>query len=123
MNSQAVSPLIQALAHLLTRWRGERGWSLREVSERSGLSIPYLSELERARKAPSVDVLEHLAHAYGVSLAVLLRELASLLDRSSDSYHHLHPELREILPLLTEAEQEELVRYAHYLRWRRQQPQ
>lgn len=123
MSSQAVSPLIQALAQLLTRWRGERGWSLREVSERSGLSIPYLSELERARKAPSVDVLEHLAHAYGVSLAVLLRELASLLDRSSDSHYHMHPELREILPLLTEPEQEELVRYAHYLCWRRRQQQ
>ena len=51
----------------LRRLRQERGASLREVSERSGLSVSYLSEIEKGKKYPKPDKILQLAHAFDVS--------------------------------------------------------
>jgi len=57
----------------LRRWRTERGVTLRDVSEASGISIAYLSDLERGKLAnPTLDTLTALARALGVSLNELL---------------------------------------------------
>lgn len=47
--------------------RQERGESLREISEQSGLSISYLSEIEKGKKYPKPDKLIDLAGALDVS--------------------------------------------------------
>lgn len=57
----------------LRRWRSDRGVTLRDVSEASGISIAYLSDLERGKLAnPTLDTLTALAGALGVSLNELL---------------------------------------------------
>ena len=57
----------------LRRWRNGRGVTLKEVSEASGISIAYLSDLERGKLAnPTLDTLTALAAALGVSLNELL---------------------------------------------------
>ncbi|HLX89898.1 MAG TPA: helix-turn-helix transcriptional regulator [Acidimicrobiales bacterium] len=57
----------------LRRWRSDRGVTLRDVSEVSGISIAYLSDLERGKLAnPTLDTLTALAAALGVSLNELL---------------------------------------------------
>lgn len=57
----------------LRRWRSDRGVTLRDVSESSGISIAYLSDLERGKLAnPTLDTLTALAAALGVSLNELL---------------------------------------------------
>lgn len=57
----------------LRRWRSGRGVTLREVSEASGVSIAYLSDLERGKLAnPTLDTLTALASALGVPLNELL---------------------------------------------------
>ena len=38
----------------------------------TGISIPYLSDLERGRTNPSLETLQTLANAYGISVADLL---------------------------------------------------
>lgn len=47
--------------------RQGRGDSLTEVAERAGLSVSYLSEIEKGRKYPKPDKLLRLAEALGVS--------------------------------------------------------
>ena len=47
--------------------RDERGWTLKQLAERSGLSISYLSEIEQGRKYPKPEKL--LALAGGLSVA------------------------------------------------------
>jgi hypothetical protein len=47
--------------------RRERGDSLREVADRSGLSVSYLSEIEKGKKYPKPDKLIDLADALGVT--------------------------------------------------------
>lgn len=47
--------------------RQEQNASLREVSERSGLSVSYLSEIEKGKKYPNPDKLLALAEAFNVT--------------------------------------------------------
>jgi len=107
-----------ALGRALAALRYERGWSLSELSERTGLSVPYLSELERGRKAPSPEVLERLAVAFSQSLASFLRLIAGQLDLVA-AHEGAAASLGDLLAGLSPDERAELETFAEYLRWRR----
>lgn len=56
--------------------RNQQGMILQQVSERSGLAIGYISQLEKgAKKNPTISALERLAKALNVSVAFLLGEV------------------------------------------------
>jgi transcriptional regulator with XRE-family HTH domain len=54
--------------------RLRRRLSLRQVAERTGLSISFLSQVERDLAAPSISSLKQIATALEVSIAELLAE-------------------------------------------------
>ncbi len=56
----------------LRELRQERGQRLKDVSEIAGISIPYLSDLERGRTNPSLETLQTLAGAYNITVHDLL---------------------------------------------------
>ncbi|HEU4742432.1 MAG TPA: helix-turn-helix domain-containing protein [Meiothermus sp.] len=60
------------LAERLRELRSERGWRLKDLSDQSGLSVPYLSDLERGRTNPSLETLNTLARTYALSVQDLL---------------------------------------------------
>ncbi|MFF4498282.1 helix-turn-helix domain-containing protein [Streptomyces sp. NPDC001546] len=60
------------VGHLLRRERLTQGRTLKDVSEAAGISMPYLSEVERGRKEASSEVLAAAAQALGLDLADLL---------------------------------------------------
>ena len=49
--------------------RKQRGFMLREVSERTGVSIAMLSMIERGHSNPSIGTLHALADAFGVRMS------------------------------------------------------
>lgn len=51
--------------------RSERGWTLDELAERSGLSKPFLSRLEAGDRRPSIAAVLTLARVYGVSIGAI----------------------------------------------------
>ncbi|MGH3731912.1 MAG: helix-turn-helix domain-containing protein [Acidimicrobiales bacterium] len=55
--------------------RTELEKTLAQVAEESGLSIPYISNLERGRGNPTVDVLTSLAGALDISVSSLLGDV------------------------------------------------
>ena len=57
--------------------RRERGLSLREASRRSGLSVSFLSALERGTSGASLATIHRLATAYGSTLLDLFGARAS----------------------------------------------
>lgn len=66
----------------LRQVRNERKMTLLQVREETGLSVSYLSDLERGRTSnPSFDILERLAKCYGMTLVDLL----SGLDEQGES--------------------------------------
>ncbi|BBC31336.1 DNA-binding protein [Streptomyces graminofaciens] len=63
------------LAARLAELRGERGWSLGELAERSGVSRSTLSRAERAEISPTAALLNRLCHVYGRTMSQLLSEV------------------------------------------------
>lgn len=58
--------------------RRENQLTLKELSQRSELSIPYLSDIERDVVNPSVDTLRKVANAYNMSVKALLTGVEEL---------------------------------------------
>jgi transcriptional regulator with XRE-family HTH domain len=59
------------LCRRLADLRAQRGWTLEELAERSGLSKPFLSRLEAGSRQPSIAAVLTLAKVYDVSVAQL----------------------------------------------------
>jgi transcriptional regulator with XRE-family HTH domain len=69
--------LRHAIGAVLRRMRLERGKTLRELSESSRISLPYLSEVERGRKEASSEILGTLCRVLDVSERELLARVAA----------------------------------------------
>lgn len=66
----------EALGRKLREAREERGDRLVDVAERAGISVQYLSEIERGRKEPSSEMIAAVTGALGIDLADLLISIA-----------------------------------------------
>jgi transcriptional regulator with XRE-family HTH domain len=55
--------------------RVEKGVGLKVVARRAGISLPYLSEIERGLKLPSLEVLARLARALDSDVVGVLQGL------------------------------------------------
>jgi transcriptional regulator with XRE-family HTH domain len=64
----------ETIGQRLRARRVELGRTLAEVAEQSGLSLPYVSNLERGRGNPTLDALGALARALDLPLASLVGE-------------------------------------------------
>jgi transcriptional regulator with XRE-family HTH domain len=71
--------LREAVGGALRRRRLDQGRTLREVAEAAGVSLTYLSEVERGRKEASSEVLEAVCAALHLALAELFFEVAETL--------------------------------------------
>jgi transcriptional regulator with XRE-family HTH domain len=61
------------LAENIKLFRGRRNWSQADLAEKSGLSVVYLSDIERGNKWPYLDSLVKLAAAFEVEAYELLK--------------------------------------------------
>ncbi|MFJ8630104.1 helix-turn-helix domain-containing protein [Streptomyces sp. NPDC093568] len=71
----------------LAELRAERGWSLGELAERTGISRSTLSRAERAEISPTASLLNRLCHVYGRTMSQLLSEVEAepaLLVRAAE---------------------------------------
>jgi len=62
-----------ALAKNIKAFRGRRNWSQADLAEKSGLSIVYLSDIERGNKWPYLDTLVKLAKAFKIEVYELIK--------------------------------------------------
>ena len=65
----------QLVAQNLRAMRLQRKLSQESLAGKAGLSVSYVSMLERGQRSPPLDTLEGLAKALGVSPLALLQEL------------------------------------------------
>jgi transcriptional regulator with XRE-family HTH domain len=73
--------LRRTLGDVLRRHRLRQERTLRDVSVAAGVSLGYLSEVERGRKEASSELLAAICGALDVSLAEVLREVSEDLAR------------------------------------------
>jgi transcriptional regulator with XRE-family HTH domain len=61
-----------AVGGQVKRWRRERGMTLADVADRSGLNIGYLSQIENDKASPSLSCLASIGDALDVPIAWFL---------------------------------------------------
>ncbi|MGH9208178.1 MAG: helix-turn-helix domain-containing protein [Acidimicrobiales bacterium] len=71
---------MESLGSFIRSQRHLANLSLRELAERTAISNPYLSQIERGLHEPSVRVLRSLARALNVSAETLMTQ-AGLIDQ------------------------------------------
>ncbi|WP_125963370.1 helix-turn-helix domain-containing protein [Bifidobacterium dolichotidis] len=72
--------LREAIGHVLRDLRTRDRKTLREVSEKAGVSLGYLSEVERGQKEASSELLASISESLGLSTSQMLRLVADYLD-------------------------------------------
>ena len=72
---KAAEHLSNRLGERVLAIRRQRGFMLREVAEKTGVSIAMLSMIERGRSNPSIGTLHALANAFGVRMSELLHSI------------------------------------------------
>lgn len=83
--SDAMNASLDAFGDYLRSQRRLARLTLRELSDLTNISNPYLSQLERGMHAPSVRVIKSLAEALNLSAESLLAQAAGIDDESDDN--------------------------------------
>ena len=109
------------LGALLADLRTAKGFTLRQVEEGTGgaVSNAYLSQLENGKiKKPSPNVLHSLSEVYVVPYEALMERAGYLLPAENGEGRRKRLAAFAIEDLTAE-EEEELLKYLAFLRWRR----
>ena len=86
--------LRRVIGAVLREVRRRQGRTLRDVAEAAGVSLPYLSEVERGTKEPSSEILAAICRALGLPLADLLEEVRRELVRETPGPRMVHRAVR-----------------------------
>lgn len=116
MESKDEKPETSPLGKALKQTREFCGLTLRQVEEATGVSNAYLSQLENGKiKKPFANVLYKLSQIYGVSIEKFLEAAGIIRGDGSKASFLLYP-----VPdaELTPTEQEQLMEYLRFLRWK-----
>lgn len=109
------------LGVVLADLRRAKGLSLREVQDATGnaVSNAYLSQLENQKiKKPSPNVLYRLADVYGVPYETLMEKAGYLLPGTGQQDGQRRRLAVFAIDDLTAEEEEELLKYLAFLRYR-----
>lgn len=58
------------VAYLVNEWRQDANWTLQDLAEHTGLSVSYLSDIERKRTEPTLKTLRKIAAAFDAQLDI-----------------------------------------------------
>ena len=75
---QKKNPILLAFGGSIKSLRLKKGLSQRELAERSGLDVTYISGIERGVRNPSLKSLETLAKGLGCSISETCKDLDKL---------------------------------------------
>ena len=66
--------------------RKERKLTLKDVSQHAGLSVPYLSDIERGVVNPSIETLRKIAKAYNMKVQDLFTGVEDMESSTRETY-------------------------------------
>ncbi len=102
-----MSSLGQRVGARVRALREARAWSQHELAHRATLSTPYVGQIERGIRDPSLSVLDKLARALNVGLARLVDPEPAELGSA--------PELAALIAAMPATQQRTLLRIAYAL--------
>lgn len=78
------------LSERLRRQRKKLGLTLKDVNKSTGLSVSFLSEVERGRNNPSIETIQKLASCYQIPISELVpdegRAIPDALQEAKDKF-------------------------------------
>lgn len=101
------------LGNELRHLRKLRRLTLLEVSEQTGLSVSFLSDIERGRTNPSLESLEKLAGCYGVSFNEIFEDAKFGQSQDLKIYPPGFEAFLETMPDVDEEMRELILRVEH----------
>ena len=107
MAKLSINRTVEGLGEYLREQRRLAQMSLRQLSEKSDVSNPYLSQIERGLRRPSAEVLQQIAKALRIS-AESLYVRAGILDLD-ESGSRMVEDAIGLDPLLTERQKTALL--------------
>jgi transcriptional regulator with XRE-family HTH domain len=72
-NQRQGNRLAQHIGSQLLKARQKRLWSMREVSQASGLSNPFICQIENAQSMPGAEALWKLSQAFDLPISYWFR--------------------------------------------------
>ena len=73
LSEEELDAACERFGHAIRVRRTQMRLSMAKTAERAQISYPYLSELERGKKNPSMDVMRRVAEALDMKLSELFR--------------------------------------------------
>jgi transcriptional regulator with XRE-family HTH domain len=102
----AIEQRLRDLGEFIRDQRRNARLSLRSLSDRAGISNPYLSQIERGLRKPSAEILQSIARALRIS-AETLYVRAGILEPRSEERDVEHEILRD--DTLTDRQKQALI--------------
>lgn len=68
-----MSEIAEIMGQNIRQLRKQSGWTQEKLAEKAGISVPFMTQIELARKTASLDVIESIAKAFGVSYERLFK--------------------------------------------------
>jgi transcriptional regulator with XRE-family HTH domain len=89
MNGQTIKDILGKNIKIL---RARRGLSQADLSEKAGISVNFLSNIERGIKFPQPDMLSKIANAFGVEVNELFFENL-VTSKGNELLNHMSEDL------------------------------
>ena len=88
-------PIETILSENIKSLRKTLGWSQELLAEKTGVSAPYITQIEARKRTPSLDIVEKLASALGVEYKTLFETSNSIekINSTEFSKHILESKL------------------------------
>lgn len=83
------SPIETIVSENIKSLRKKLGWSQEFLAERTGVSAPYITQIELGKRTPSLDIVEKLALALGVEYKTLF-ETKNTADNTNSAEFSKH---------------------------------
>lgn len=94
-----MSEIAEILGKNIRNLRKEAGWTQEKLAEKAHVSVPFMTQIELARKTPSLDVIENIAKALSVSYARLFK---AEISENKDIASRLHLLESDLVNCVTE---------------------
>ena len=82
-------PIETVISENIKSLRKKLGWSQELLAEKTGVSAPYITQIEVGKRTPSLDIVEKLAFALGVEYKTLFEIDKTEIPTSPEFSKHI----------------------------------
>ena len=69
-----MTDILLVLGNNIRKIRKEFGWTQADLAEKSGISVPFMTQIELGGKSASLEVVQNIANALNISYRQLFEE-------------------------------------------------